>query len=50
MDEDIDNLERIKITILGESNVGKTSLTSQFLNETFDSNYSPTPSYSYLPI
>ena len=50
MDEDIDNLERIKIIILGESNVGKTSLASQFVNETFDSNYSPTPSYSYLPI
>ena len=48
-DTDTDNLERIKIIILGESNVGKTSLASQFVNETFDSNYFPTPSFSYLP-
>ena len=36
IDKDKENLESNKIIILSESNVGKKSLASQFVNETFE--------------
>jgi small GTP-binding protein len=38
----------LKITLIGEPGVGKTSIINRFINGTFDNNYSATIGFSYL--
>jgi small GTP-binding protein len=38
----------LKITVIGESSVGKTSIIKRFVGDTFDENYSATIGFSFL--